>query len=91
MYGSLTSIGGQEFSTATLCKLVLHNRDAVVTCSNVNSIESLAAIYVPASLLDEYKAATNWATYAGKIFAIEDSEEILAKLAEYGNEYEVTA
>lgn len=33
-------------------------------------------IYVPANLVDTYKAATNWATYAGQIRAIEDYTEI---------------
>lgn len=33
-------------------------------------------IYVPANLVDTYKAATNWATYAGQIRAIEDYPEI---------------
>ena len=33
-------------------------------------------IYVPADLVDTYKAATNWATYAGQIRAIEDYPEI---------------
>lgn len=33
-------------------------------------------IYVPASLVDEYKNATNWATYSNYIRAIEDYPEI---------------
>ena len=31
-------------------------------------------IYVPANLVDAYKSATNWSTYASQIRAIEDSE-----------------
>lgn len=33
-------------------------------------------IYVPSALVDSYKAATNWSTYATKIRAIEDYPEI---------------
>ena len=33
-------------------------------------------IYVPAALVDSYKAATNWSTYAEQIRAIEDYPEI---------------
>lgn len=34
-------------------------------------------IYVPASMVDAYKAATNWSTYADQIRAIEDYPEIV--------------
>ena len=33
-------------------------------------------IYVPAALVDSYKAASNWSTYANQIRAIEDYPEI---------------
>jgi hypothetical protein len=33
-------------------------------------------IYVPAALVDSYKGATNWSTYAAQIRAIEDYPEI---------------
>ena len=53
----------------------------VVTLSNINAFistplsrstltGSFGSIYVPASLVDSYKAATNWATYADRITAI---------------------
>jgi hypothetical protein len=32
---------------------------------------SFGSIYVPASLVDAYKSATNWATYADRITAID--------------------
>ena len=34
-------------------------------------------IYVPTALVEEYKAATNWSTYANQIRAIEDYPEIV--------------
>ena len=33
-------------------------------------------IYVPAALVDSYKAASNWSTYANQIRAIEDYPDI---------------
>jgi hypothetical protein len=33
-------------------------------------------IYVPATLVDTYKAGTNWSTHADQIRAIEDYPEI---------------
>ena len=47
-------------------------------------------VYVPANLLETYKNATNWATIADSILAIEDSAEILQWLTDNGYEYEVT-
>lgn len=38
-------------------------------------------IYVPQSLVEQYKAATNWATYADKIRAIEDYPEIAGEVS----------
>ena len=50
----------------------------VVTLSNINTFVSTpmslstltGSIYVPATLVDSYKKATNWATYADRITAI---------------------
>ena len=46
---------------------------AVPTLSNKNAFSGIAAdceIRVPAELVDEWKAATNWATYADKIVGV---------------------
>jgi hypothetical protein len=54
----------------------------VVTLADVDALNdsSVASgsgyIYVPAALVDSYKAATNWSTYAEQIRAIEDYPEI---------------
>lgn len=37
-------------------------------------------IYVPAALVDSYKTATNWSTYANQIRAIEDYPEVCSDL-----------
>jgi len=55
----------------------------VCTLSNINAFGSTpisnyttstggvyGSIYVPASLVDSYKTATNWATYSNRITAI---------------------
>lgn len=39
-------------------------------------------IYVPAALIDEYKTATNWATFADQFRAIEDYPDICGEAAE---------
>ena len=69
-----TSIGGSAFygcnslttiyvgtNTSTVCKL--SSTSAFKNCT------ALTNIYVPASLVDNYKSATNWSNYADKIKA----------------------
>ena len=44
--------------------------DTVCTLSSTNAIpSSVTNIYVPASLVDSYKSATNWSSFASKIKA----------------------
>ena len=52
-------------NTSTVC--TLSNTNAFNNCTN------LANIYVPASLVDSYKSATNWSNYADKIKATPES------------------
>ena len=72
--GSLESIANTAFTNAneavsfdfTACT-------AVPTLENANAFNGIPAdckIRVPAALLDEWKAATNWATYADKIVGV---------------------
>ena len=74
LLSSVTSIGVQAFSYCyssafydfTACT-------AVPTLSNKNAFSGIPAdceIRVPAALLDEWKAATNWATYANQIVGV---------------------
>ena len=87
IFSSVTAMGAQEFQNCSNCTLVLANKDAVCTCSNVNSLSSLQAVYVPNSLLSDYKAATNFSSVESKIYAIEDSQTILDLLDTYGYDY----
>ena len=81
-FPSVTSIGVFAFLyCAALTALILRS-EQLVSLSKTNAfskapIESgTGYIYVPAALVDSYKAATNWSTYASQIRAIEDYPEI---------------
>lgn len=70
----ITSVGASAFAN---CQGVLWynftNCAAVPTLANTNAFTNINAnckIQVPASLVDEWKAATNWATYADHIVGV---------------------
>lgn len=50
--------------------------DTTNTFNNSSISSGTGYIYVPAALVDSYKAATNWSTYAAQIRAIEDYPDI---------------
>lgn len=62
--------------------VILRNTAAVAKLTNVSSFTGTAIsngsgyIYVPAALVDSYKAAAYWSTFAEQIRAIEDYPEI---------------
>ena len=63
MFGDCTNLTEIDFST--------HN--AVPTLADTSAFSNTSAslvIKVPSALLDEWKAATNWATYADKIVGV---------------------
>ncbi|MFA5283858.1 MAG: leucine-rich repeat protein [Bacilli bacterium] len=73
---SCTQIDAQAFGTG-LTTLILR-KNQVATLSNVNAFDvcpiatspTTGFVYVPDNLVDSYKAATNWITYASKIKGI---------------------
>ena len=74
-----TSIGGSAFGgCSNLTSLILRKSDAICTLANINAFTSTPIksgtgyIYVPRALVDTYKAATNWSTYAAQFRALED-------------------
>ena len=75
------SIASYAFYGSGLETLILKSQ-TVCTLGNVNGIGSTPIasgtgyIYVPAALVDSYKAATNWSTYAAQFRAIEDYPDI---------------
>ena len=70
----VTSIGGSAFSNCNGIRYYDFTAlTAVPTLSNTNAFTGIAAdceIRVPAALADEWKAATNWTTYADYIVGV---------------------
>lgn len=70
------------FYNLTNLKAVIIRGDNVSQLNNANHFQGSSIangtgyIYVPAVLVDQYKAATNWVTIADQIRAIEDYPEI---------------
>lgn len=79
-FGKASSIAGYAMWGSGASVLILRNADAVCTLGGAampNGISSTKGyIYVPAALVDQYKADSAWSTYAARIFAIEDYPEI---------------
>lgn len=71
---SVTSIGSKTFYNCTGVRYYdFTHHTAVPTLSNTDAFTGIAAdceIRVPASLADEWKAATNWTTYADYIVGV---------------------
>lgn len=74
----VTSIGAQAFSGFNSNGKIIFQGTTPPTMSNSNSF-SLAwgssvgcKIYVPDSALNDYKSATNWSTYADRIYPVSD-------------------
>jgi hypothetical protein len=81
--GQVTNIPAQTFNACSaLTELILRKTGSICTLSNVNAVnntpigQGTGYVYVPAALVDTYKTATNWSTFANQIRAIEDYPEI---------------
>lgn len=78
---SASSIASYAFRNSKLDALILR-ASVVCSLSNANAFldtpikSGTGYIYVPAALVDSYKAATNWTTYANQIRAIENYPDI---------------
>lgn len=77
------SIGAYTFyECSNLEAIILRKTDTPCALAAINVLQETKIadgegyIYVPAALVDKYKAATNWSTYAAQIRAIEDYPEI---------------
>ena len=77
-FPNLTSIGSNAFSGCTkLASLILRGSTIICTLQSYAFTSTPISsgtgyIYVPAALIDSYKAATNWNTYAAQFRALED-------------------
>ena len=74
-----TKINGNAFQSCShLTSLILRKSDSICTLSKANAFDSTPIssgtgyIYVPRALVDSYKAASNWSTYANQFRALED-------------------
>lgn len=86
-FPKLTSeIGNSDFNNCLKLTALILGANSVCTLSNVSAFSytpinrynnTIGYIYVPRALVDSYKAATNWSTYADRIRAIEDYPEVL--------------
>ena len=71
-----------DFYQCSALTAVIIRSPAVCTMSDSNTFKATPIasgtgyIYVPAALVDSYKAATNWTKYANQIRAIEDYPDI---------------
>ena len=71
-----------DFYRCSALTAVIIRSPAVCAMSDSNAFKSTPIksgtgyIYVPAALVDSYKAATNWSVYADQIRAIEDYPDI---------------
>ncbi len=72
----------QVFLNCTMLTTVILRSNTPCTLGSTNSFNGTpfangtGYIYVPASLIDSYKTATNWSTFANQFRAIEDYPEI---------------
>ena len=57
------------FGCSALTSVILRNTSQVASLAKANAFSGAdnAIIYVPDALVDDYKAATNWSTYADRI------------------------
>lgn len=79
---NVTSISANAFEKCSALIALILRGDTVCSLVNTSALTGSAIasgtgyIYVPAALVDNYKAATNWSTYADQIRAIEDYSDI---------------
>ncbi len=78
----VTSIGTYAFNSCSNLTALILRSETMCTLSDTNAFNNSAIksgtgyIYVPRALVDSYKAASNWSTYANQFRAIEDYPDI---------------
>ena len=75
----VTSIAAMAFYSCTkLQTVILRNASQVCTLGDTNVFDStaLAQVFVPAAMVDAYKADSRWSKHASLILAIEDYPDI---------------
>lgn len=73
-FGNLKSISSQAFTNFSLKSghgenaAIIIDSDAVCTLADANALQNFrGTVYVKDNLVEQYKVATNWATYAAQI------------------------
>lgn len=85
-FAALEEIKTMSFSYTALSELILMN-NFVTTLSASNCLNGTPIsngtgyIYVPQALIEDYKVATNWVTFANQFRAIEDYPEICGEVS----------
>lgn len=75
----VTSIAAMAFYCCTnLTTVILRDESQVCALGDINVFDStaLAQVFVPAAMVDAYKADSRWSKHASKILAIEDYPDI---------------
>ena len=81
-FGAITTIQANAFNRCSNLEILIIRSNVECSLSNITAFmytpmkSGTGYIYVPAALVDSYKAATNWSTYADQIRAIEDYPDI---------------
>ena len=81
-FSAVNSLQSNVFTNTNLTTLILRKVDDITTnnstavFNNTPISKGAGYIYVPAALVEQYKVATNWKTYAAQIRAIEDYPDI---------------
>ena len=81
--GLTSSIAAQAFNANTALEtMILRRTGSICTLSNTNAVSNTGIakgkgyFYVPASLIESYKANTNWSDYSAQFRTIEDYTDI---------------
>ena len=71
-----TFYGDKKFVTLIIRTQAVAKLDATSAFKDTRIASGTGYVYVPSALVDSYKTATNWSTYANQIRAIEDYPDI---------------
>ena len=72
-FGSVTNIGALTLDSCSLLETLIVRTSSVCTLANTSALSGTKIasgtgyIYVPDNLVDSYKSASNWSTYASQI------------------------
>lgn len=78
------TVATNAFNGCSALSTIIIRAEAVPTLGGTNAFtntpiaKNTGYIYVPAALIDKYKAATNWSTYAARFRAIEDYPTVIS-------------